>query len=376
MTGDASESVQWRDGTPEQSTVIIVDDSEFFANMMAREIEEQSDFETRAYYDGETVLEDLPHQDVACIVSDYHMQPMNGIELLGNVREAQGALPFIILTGQGGEGVAIDAIRLGATDYVTKETIVEGSEFSLLLNRIEKAVSHAQALTELSHRKELLEEQRDNLDILNEVLRHDIRNDLQIITAYSEMLADHIDDDGATYLHTVQESAKNAIELTMTAGRIADVMLTQGVERQKMNIRTVLHGEIDAIRSSDQTATIDVEGDLFDQTVFADQMLDAVFRNLLKNAIQHTEAERPEIVVATTVQDDMVEVHISDNGPGVSDERKDAIFGKGEQGLQSNGTGMGLHLVDTLVSEYGGEVWVEDNDPQGAIFIVALPIAD
>ncbi len=112
----------------------------------------------------------LPDEDVACIVSDYRMEPMNGLELLESVREEQSSLPCILLTGQGGEDVAIEAIRLGATDYVTKETIVEGSEFSLLLNRIEKAVSHARARAELAHRKELLEEQRDNLDILNEVV--------------------------------------------------------------------------------------------------------------------------------------------------------------------------------------------------------------
>ena len=46
---------------------------------------------------------------------------------------------------------------------------------------------------------------------------------------------------------------------------------------------------------------------------------------------------------------------------------------KREQGLDSSGTGMGLYLVDTLVSAYNGEVWIDDNEPEGAIFSVELP---
>lgn len=376
MAGDISGSVQWEDDLSEQPSVVVVDDSEFFADMMAREIEERSTFQTTAYYDAQTVLDNLSHQESACIVSDYQMEPLNGLDLLKAVREEHGSLPFILLTGQGGEDVAIDAIRLGATDYVTKETIVEGSEFSLLLNRIEQAVSHVQAQTELARRKELLEEQRDNLEILNEVLRHDIRNDLQIITAYSDMLTDCVDGEGTEYLQTIRESAKNAVELTMTAGKIADVMITQGLDRHRIHLKTVLEEEIKAIRSTNRSVTIETEGELSDQEVLADQMLEAVFRNLLKNSVQHNDRDAPEVIVSTTPQDDMIEVRIADNGPGVSDNQKEPIFGKGEQGLESEGTGMGLHLVDTLVSEYGGDVWVEDNEPEGAVFVVTLPVAD
>jgi signal transduction histidine kinase len=44
--------------------------------------------------------------------------------------------------------------------------------------------------------------------------------------------------------------------------------------------------------------------------------------------------------------------------------------------LQSGGTGLGLYLVRTLIDAYGGAVWVEDNDPEGAVFVVELPIAE
>jgi signal transduction histidine kinase len=105
-------------------------------------------------------------------------------------------------------------------------------------------------------------------------------------------------------------------------------------------------------------------------------MLESVFRNLLTNAIQHNDNEVPEVTVSATAGDDTVRVRIADNGPGIPDERKEEIFEQGEVSLDSEGTGLGLYLVDTLVGRYGGEVRVKDNNPDGAIFIVELPIAD
>lgn len=375
MAEDLSGLVQWEDEHLGDLSVVVVDDSEFFADMMAREIEERSMFETTAYYDAQTALERLDYEGAACIVSDYQMVPLDGLEFLKELREEDETLPFILLTGQGGEDIAIDAIRLGATDYITKETIVEESEFSLLLNRIKQAVAHTRAQTELARRKELLEEQRDNLEILNEVLRHDIRNDLQIITAQLDLLSNHVDEEGTEHLQTVRESAHSAAELTTTAGEIADVMTTQEIDRSKVNLKAVLEDEINTVRSTEQGVSLEIEGELSDREVLADQMLEAVFGNLLRNAVQHNDKETPEIVVSTERRDDMLAVRIADNGPGITDDHKMSVFEKGEMGLESEGTGIGLYLVDTLVSEYGGDVWVEDNEPDGSVFVVTLPVA-
>jgi signal transduction histidine kinase len=60
---------------------------------------------------------------------------------------------------------------------------------------------------------------------------------------------------------------------------------------------------------------------------------------------------------------------IADNGPGVPDEQKERIFEEGEKGIDSEDTGLGLHLVRTLVDRYGGDVRVEDNEPEGSVFV-------
>jgi len=105
-------------------------------------------------------------------------------------------------------------------------------------------------------------------------------------------------------------------------------------------------------------------------------MIDAVFRNLLKNAVQHNDKEIPEIEILTSESAASIQVRIADNGPGVSAGMKRAIFEKGETGLESSGTGIGLYLVETLVNRYDGELRVEDNEPVGAIFVVEFPTVE
>ena len=224
--------------------------------------------------------------------------------------------------------------------------------------------------------KQRLEEQRNDLDILNQVLRHDVRNDLQLVTSYGELLTDHVDEEGTGHLDTVRESADHAVELTKTAREMADVMLSREDTRQQdqVNLRKTLERELDKIEAEYPDARVVVEESLPAVQIRANQMLDSVFRNLLSNAIQHNNKDVPEISVSAAVRDTTVVVRIEDNGPGVPDDQKNEIFGKDEKGLDSSGTGLGLYLVQHLVTQYDGEVWVEDNTPEGAVFVVELPL--
>ena len=221
-----------------------------------------------------------------------------------------------------------------------------------------------------------LKRQRDELETLNQVLRHDIRNDLQLILAYSDVLADGATADHDEHVQTIQESAEHAVELTKTAREMSDVLLDTDTAVGTVRLRPVLDGEVDSIRAAHDAASITVDGGIPDATVVGNEMLGSVFRNLLKNAIQHNDKPVPQVTVSTAVDADTVTVRIADNGPGVPDDQKAEIFGKGETGLDSAGTGLGLYLVETLVSAYDGSVSVTDNDPEGAVFVVELPRAE
>jgi PAS domain S-box-containing protein len=241
---------------------------------------------------------------------------------------------------------------------------------------VTRIVGIARDVTERKAYERRVEDQRDNLDILNQVLRHDIRNDLQLVTAYGDLLREHVDEEGEEYLETLRRSADHAVELTTTARDIADVMLATAADRKRVDLRSVLEGVVDGMRSTHPEALVTVEGPIPHVAVLADDMLSSVFRNLLKNAVQHNDADVAEVTVSATELADDVVVRVEDNGPGIPDGQTEAIFGKGEKGLDSDGTGMGLYLVQRLVDTYGGDVRVEDAETGGAAFVVELPTVE
>ena len=241
---------------------------------------------------------------------------------------------------------------------------------------IDGYITASRDISARKRREQQIAEQRDNLELLNQVLRHDLRNDLQVVTGRLAMVSGHVDESEVESLQTARESAEHAIELTTTAREMAEVMLTDETNTQSVELQPTLEGVVEDVRAGYPDATVTVEGEIPPVTVTATEMLSSVFDNLLTNAIQHNDKPTAEVTVSAVRDDETVTIRIADNGPGVPDDQKDQIFGKGDTGLESSGTGIGLYLVHRLVDIYGGDVWVEDNDPEGSVFAVELPTAE
>lgn len=235
---------------------------------------------------------------------------------------------------------------------------------------------YSREITERKEYEQRLESQRDTLDVLNEVLRHDIRNDLQMVTGYADLAEDHIDEEGKRHVETIRKRAEHAVELTRTAREISEVLFADMSDTGRERLRDHLTSEIEDLRSSGTAADVTVEGSVPDVRVVGDDMLGSVFRNLLKNAVLHNDKSVPEVTVTAEARDGRVVVRVADNGPGIPDSNKERVFGRGEKGLDSEGTGIGLYLVQTLVENYGGTVSVADNQPEGSVFSVTLPTVD
>lgn len=274
-------------------------------------------------------------------------------------------------------GGAISGIYIPVGDFGVLSAIeLEPSAFDT--SDVELAMILGANAESALHRVEYertLQKQRDRLEMLNQVMRHDIRNDLQLINAYAEETTAHVDEKGKGALEIVTESAENAIDLTKTAGVLADVMLQSETDNRSIALLRTLEQQIEEIRLAHPGAEVAVDGSLPAVNVQANELLDAVFRNLLKNAILHNDKDVPRVSVSAQANDDRATIRIADNGPGVPDAHKRDLFGKGEKGLDSEGTGIGLYLVSELVSGYQGDVWIEDNRPEGAVFVIELPVA-
>lgn len=119
--------------------ILLVDDEPALLDVGKLFIERSGEFSVDTAAGGAEALEMLSSCCYDCIVSDYDMPGMNGIDLLKAVRSADPGIPFIIFTGKGREEVVIDAINHGADFYLQKGG-APGAQFAELLHKIRQGV--------------------------------------------------------------------------------------------------------------------------------------------------------------------------------------------------------------------------------------------
>ncbi len=231
-------------------------------------------------------------------------------------------------------------------------------------------------MRDISDQKEYeatLESTNAELEALNRILRHDISNDIQVLYAHAQLLSDHVGEEGQHHLDKIVEMADHISDLTDEAREVIESTLSEDPDDPNpVALAPLLKAEIDTARDAHPDAAFEVDGEIPNVTVLAGDMLASPFRNLFNNAVQHNDTPAPTVTVSVETTDDTVTVRVADDGPGVSDDRKSEIFSKGDQGIDSTGTGIGLYLVETVIEDYGGDVRITDNEPRGTVFVVEL----
>lgn len=211
----------------------------------------------------------------------------------------------------------------------------------------------------------------DALAFVNNLLRHDLRNDLNVIQVRADLIEDRqasgdagTDDQSAV----ISEKAGEALARIETSRAITDTLVGDS-DLEPVDIAAVVEEVAAQVETTfDVAVTVDIPDRAL---VTANAGLRSVVDNLLENAAEHNDADDPRIDVAVETDADTVEVTVRDNGPGIPDERKDSLFDD-----RATGTGGGLSLAGTLVERYGGDIRVEDNEPRGTSFVVELRRAD
>jgi len=128
--------------------LLHVDDEADLVELAATFLErEREDFDVSTATNAAKGLDHLAVESVDCIVSDYDMPGMDGLEFLEAVREDHPNLPFILFTGRGSEEIASEAISAGVTEYLNEGTGTD--QYTVLANRIDNAVSQYRAERDL-----------------------------------------------------------------------------------------------------------------------------------------------------------------------------------------------------------------------------------
>jgi signal transduction histidine kinase len=349
--------------------ILLVEDNPADARLIEEYITERSwpeidaDSPTIQHVDRLERASEAVTSQVDIILLDLGLPDSSGLDTLDGMLKAGGTAPVVVLTGLDDERVGVEAVEQGAQDYLVKNDLTS----RLLQQTLRYAIQRERQQQELQHRN-------TELALLNQVVRHDIRNDVAVILAWGNTLESHVDKEGNEYLDRMMNAGEHITSITETVGDFLDVLEgNSDPELQPISLERVLMNELEKARSAHEEATMTLVGE-YDPSlqVAATELLSSVFRNLLNNAVSHNDKPEPEITIQVEATEETVAVRIADNGPGVPDDQKDEIFGRGEMGLESSGSGIGLYLVDTLVEMYDGEVVLRDNDPEGSVFTVKL----
>lgn len=275
---------------------------------------------------------------------------------------------------ESGEGISDD----GETDPVDGETEEEAT-----------IVGVVAVLRDVTDR----EERARQLRVVDRVLRHNLRNELTVIRGRAEQIADRAAEsaaanpDGASEngpsdeddrrqwpLEAAREIITHADGLLRTGEKSRRItrVLSEPPDQRSIDLTRPVERLAGKIEKNGHDARIDVtvpEAAI----VRATTDLDAAIEELLENALEHSDRDRPTVEVDVSADDDTVRVRIADDGPGMSPMDQDVLqTGRPPEDLY-HGSGLGLWLVYWIVNRSGGSIDVRSREPRGTEVVVDLP---
>lgn len=216
---------------------------------------------------------------------------------------------------------------------------------------------------------------------------HELRTPLSIIKGYIETLVDSHEtmslEDRAKFLLTIQRHSdrlKSIIDDLLVLSRLESA--TPGLKLAPLALAPFFRNLSDEYRlrpgGTGREIAVSVPAELGPVEV-DEEKLTQVFGNLIENALKYTPAgSRVEIGARAAPDEDEIECHVRDHGPGIPPEDLLHIFERFyrvEKGRsrETGGTGLGLSIVKHIVQLHGGRVWAENREPAGLAIIIRLP---
>jgi signal transduction histidine kinase len=382
---------------------LLIDDSEQDAHLVLSALRRGGfDVEFQRVETPEGLLLALQSKAWDVVLSDYAMQRFSALDALAILKERHIDLPFIIVSGTVGEEPAVEAMRLGAHDYLLKPKLTR------LVPAVDREVREAAVRAERNTMQEqlMLADRMVSVGTLAAAVAHEINNPLATLMANLEFLSQDIADfvaDARGRSTSAQRPSGDWLSwISARSVRIAQPLghAREAAERVRLIARDL---KVFSHPDDDRRGPVDVERVLESSVrmswnevrhrarlnrdygpvppVHANEArLGQVFLNLIVNAAQaipEGSADHNEITISTHQLDgDRALIEISDTGSGIPPDVLprifDPFFTTKPVGI---GTGLGLSICRRIVTEFGGEISVESKVNRGTTVRVVLPSA-
>ncbi|MBI4793784.1 MAG: response regulator [Deltaproteobacteria bacterium] len=387
--------------------VLIVEDSEDDAFLMLRELRKGGYEPLAERVETAAAMEKaLAAGQWDMIISDYVLPRFSGLAALHILKQSGQDLPFIVISGNIGEDIAVGAMKAGAHDYILKGNLtrlvpaVERELREAVVRRKRRQAEEAlqRSYEELEQRvrertEELsasklelerlvgeLERSNRELEQFAYVASHDLQEPLRMVSSFMQLLErrfEHqLDDKARQYISYALEGSQRMSQL------ISDLLMFSRVGRGTWNPAPVNLNELfSQIRSNCRT-TLEETG----AVITCDELpivqgepsqLSQLLQNLLVNAVKFRKQDvTPEVHVSATRQGKSWLLAVRDNGIGIAPEQHQrifVIFQRLHSRQKYNGTGIGLAVCQRIVEFHGGRIWVESEPGKGSTFFFNLP---
>ncbi|MFB6166400.1 MAG: histidine kinase N-terminal 7TM domain-containing protein [Haloarculaceae archaeon] len=208
--------------------------------------------------------------------------------------------------------------------------------------------------------------------VLSRVLRHNVRNDLSVVKANAQMLADEAEGLEAERLRTIVEKSQDLLDASEKA-RTVERLLGGERTRSEFDLAEIVPEAVAAVER--EFPAVEIETDLPAACpVRAHWALSTAVENVVENAAMHNDADEPRVAVRVAADGDRATLTVADNGPGIP-QGELAVLDRREETPLEHGSSVGLWLVDWVVDLSRGELAFE-NDDRGCTVTVTLERAD
>lgn len=299
--------------------------------------------------------------DFDCAIVDYRMPGRDGLEGIAALSERQPFMSIIMSTGQGDATIATEAMKRGASDYISKDHINPGSIRRGIENAVEKSALRRR-----------LAEQREELEGFAQILAHDLNAPIASIQLFAKTIQEDLEDESADRLELIALCR----EVVNAGGRtraLIDTLYQYTKSDRVVAFRTTDMNEVMEAAIGNLRGVIEARAArvVYDGLPLVDgdaPQLIQVLQNLIGNAIKYCDRETPMVHIGANQDGEgMWLFEVRDNGIGVPETKQDLIFEpfrRLHDAGEYEGTGLGLAICRKYVERHGGRIACRSN-PQG-----------